>query len=62
MTDVSQLINQIIQVIKGVGTSSAPIVHSQTLWQNVLAVLRILVKLIIIALEALIKILKLLLQ
>ena len=60
MVDVNQLVNQIIQVIKGVGTSSAPIVHSQSLWQGILSALRLLAQLLIIALEALVKILKLL--
>ncbi len=62
MTDVNQLVNQAIQVLRGVGTSSAPIAHSQTLWQNIWGVAKILIQLIIIALEALVKILKLLVR
>ena len=60
MVDVSQLVNQIAQIIKGVGSSSTPIVHSQSLGQGLLSALRLLVQLLIISLEALVKILKLL--
>gem|GEM_PF-3345378 len=62
MTDVNQFLKQAVEIIRSIGTSSAPVVHSQKLGQNLLAALRVIVQLIIIALEALIKILKLLLQ
>ena len=62
MVDVSQLVNQIVQIIKGIGTSSAPIIHSGSLWQGILSALRLLIQFLIIALEALVKILKLLIH